>query len=135
MRNSVLWWIPTVLAWMGMAFGLGLAAVCPPLNLVLVPCGFFVAASVAGFFGEKVSRVARCAACRKVWVPGEAVPGEAVPGKAVSAAGPAVLPGGHAGPAHERAVERRLVGEAEEERDLAQGEHRVAEVPEREISA
>lgn len=98
-KNSPLWWLAAAPTYALLALGLALAAVSPPLNLVLVPCLFFVNASLVSFFAEKLAREARCPACGRVHAPARP-------------SAPAVLPGGPPAPADERAVERRLVGEA-----------------------
>jgi hypothetical protein len=103
------WWLVVVPAWAALLFVGACSAIMLPLNLVLVPAWFACALSLGTL--ARRARSPSCRACGE-W-------------DGSWSAAPEVA-GGLARPADERAVERALVGEAHQERDLRDGARELA---------
>ncbi len=115
-QPSRAWWGVLVALWVVFLFVGACSAILLPLNMLLVPCWLAAASSVGPWARQLVDP--RCGACGKIGSPARA---PYVARRATR-------------PAHEGAMERALIAEAQDERDLRDGMRVVREVPGREIA-
>lgn len=98
------WWkVANVGVWAFIIVGGPFIAVMPPLNVVTIPIFFVAASAMVGAVSNELARAASCPRC-----------GRDVP------LTPPALAGRLARPAHERLVERALVGKPQLVRDLGE---------------